>query len=338
MTDADRLREQVDRQLEEVREQADDLFRRTSTEVMHRAVFHAGGKLRRPRVVFVCAAHGAALGGAPDWSLVGRAALAIELAHVGSLYHDDMVDRSPTRRGVPTVHRRLGVRAGALGGAHLFVLANALFASLPDPLPRRWGAAALRFGDGQLRDTERARTLDFEVEDYLRIARRKTGTAFELATCFGGALGGAPAPEREALVSFGRRLGIAYQLFNDLDDFVTPAAQHRPPANDLRERVYTLPVLFGCARQDGVGGRLRELLRNDGRPLGENAATEVQEILLESGAFAEAIQCAIEHREAARTWLEHLARTPARELLEGLVASLEPPSRLVREDVAEVRA
>ena len=106
-----------------------------------------GGKLLRPRLVLLSAAHGTEKSRKVDWEVARRAALAIELAHVGTLYHDDLVDRSPSRRGIPAVHRRVGARMAAVGGAHLLMLANRIASQLPDTLARSWGNAALRVAD-----------------------------------------------------------------------------------------------------------------------------------------------------------------------------------------------
>jgi len=314
---------EVERQPGLLLEDARALFRASGTESIHQEMFEAGGKLLRPRVLLLSVAHGESTGGIARWELARRAALAIEVAHVGTLYHDDIVDRSPIRRGITAVHRRLGIRAASVGGAHLLSLGNAVFSCLPTHLVRRLGIAALREADGQLQEIERTGRFDVTPQEYIRIASKKTGSPFELAAFVGASLGGAGASDRSLLSRFGRQFGVAYQLFDDLDDFVVTAALHRPPLNDLRERVYTLPVLLGCAQPGALGQQLRELLRDDGRPLEYARATEVCELLRRGNAFEEAANRAIDERESARHWLELVSPSEPKESLGSLLARLD---------------
>jgi octaprenyl-diphosphate synthase len=314
--------EQILAQFELMRHEAFLLFSHTQT--VHRTAFHPGGKWLRPRVTLLSAAHGEAMGSKVDWALVRRAALAIEIAHVGTLYHDDIVDRSPSRRGSPAIHATHGVRVAALAGADLLCLANQIVSTLPDPLPRMMGTAALRVSDGQLREIEASGSLEISPRDYLRIASKKTGSLFELAARFGATLGGTPAAQRNALASFGRHIGLAFQLFDDLDDFTTSPERHRPPANDLRERVYTLPVLIACAESGDLSKRLRLLLEDDGRVLDDCRIEEICALLRGGGAFVAAQRYAEEQMELAQQWLDRVPRSSATEHLSDLVASLSP--------------
>lgn len=225
--------------LAQLGEQAAGMLEKGAAAGIHQETLARGGKLLRPRIVLLIVAHAEERGARPDWACARRAALAIELAHVGTLYHDDLVDRSTTRRGVPAVHVRLGGRAASLGGAHLLTLANALAAGLPGSLPRHWGRAALHVADGQVRETERAGDPRASMADYHRVARRKTASLFELAARFGAEIGYLTASDAWAMLRFGTQYGLAFQLADDLDDFVTEAEFHRRAANDLRERLYT---------------------------------------------------------------------------------------------------
>jgi len=321
-TEASRL---VNNQIEHLQEDARSYFERSDTAHLHSLLFSAGGKFLRPRLAIACSGYGEAQGRRVEWELVRRAALAIELAHMGTLYHDDIVDRSATRRGVPAVHCRLGTRAAAIGGAHLLARANALVARLPDPLPRRWGIASSRIADGQLREIEQVGSFDLAVDSYLSIARRKTATLFELAAFFGGFLGGVPATDLAVLGRFAGHLGLAFQLFDDLHDFVSEPATHRYAGSDLRERVYTLPVLYGCARSDPAGARLRQLLRDDGRPVREDEINIILDLLASTGAFAAAARRASEERDLARVSLLRLRGVTERESFERLLDLVAPP-------------
>jgi geranylgeranyl pyrophosphate synthase len=319
--------ERIELELEELVRRLERTAGESVIGTVHHGLLATGGKLLRPRVLLTCVAHGVETGGRPDWDRAREAALAVEIAHVGTLYHDDVVDRSWERRGVPSIHRRFGVRVAALAGAHLLALSNSLAANLPGRLHRLSTAAALRMAGGQLREMEQITSLDRSPAEYVRNASRKTGAIFEFAAVAGGVLGGAMETDREVLHEFGRHLGIAFQLFDDLQDFAELGEKRRAPANDLRERNYTLPVLI-AAHGDAVGSEIRHLLRDDGRPLGEDAVAQVCALLAESGAFCEAAAWASRSRESARTALEKLSPSHARRLLFRLLDSLRAPEEI----------
>jgi len=324
----DTLEERVKEELDRLRQRARQLVSRASAGPIHLPFFEDAGKLLRPRLVFLAIFHGEELGEKVDVARGRDAALAIELCHVGSLYHDDVADRSPIRRGVPAMHNGHGVRVASLAGAHLVALGNALVAGFPCDLARAWGDTGVRMTEGQLRDIERTGSIRGTIEDFVNVCWKKTGAAFELAAILGASVGGLAGPERDALVRFARHLGIAFQLFDDLNDFVPQPGKHRPRANDLRERVYTLPVLYGAAQDTATAKRVRDLLRNDGRPLAASVASEVCELLAESGAFEAAARRTVEEQEAAAMWLDRLEATQAREGLRALLDRLKPPANL----------
>ncbi len=277
------LLERADNEIERLKKDAADLFRHTDTAVIHSEPFESGGKLLRPRIVLLTAGLGQ-----PNWDMARRAALAIELAHVATSYHDDIVDRSAIRRGNPAVHRRLGASVAALGGAHHWCLGMQLAVSLPSELVRRLGQTASLMADGQLRETENAGSLSRSVKWYLRIARKKTAALFELAAAFGGRLGHLPPIHQAALCHWARHFGIAFQIADDLADFATNPISQRPPCNDLRERIYTLPVILGAQVSGPAGDLVRELLHDDGRPLGRRDVEAVTNALRTVNAFDEA--------------------------------------------------
>jgi geranylgeranyl pyrophosphate synthase len=216
----------------------------------------------------------------------------------------------------------------ALAGAQLVALGNAIAARFPRDMARAWGDAGLRMTEGQLRDLERAGSVRGTIEDFIRVCWKKTGAAFELAARFGGVAGGLRGRDLEAMVRFGRHVGIAFQLFDDLNDFVFHPGEHRPPANDLRERVYTLPVLYAYNDDTSARARIRELLRNDGCPLSQSAISEICKLIGDSGALAKAVERTVGEREYAGEWLDRLPATEARENLRRLLDRLQPPTEL----------
>jgi len=318
---------QVDEQLQLLDEQARELFRDSGTAAIHETT---GGKLLRPRILLLCAVQAAGGDRSIPWDLARKAALAIEIAHLGTLYHDDIVDRSSTRRGAPALHVRVGSQVALLAGAHLLSLGFSLLAVLPSRIARRVGIAALRESDGQLREIERLGELDTKPEEYVRNAGRKTGSPFELAAFVGASIGGSSEIGCDAFARFGRQFGVTFQLFDDLDDFSASPSDHRPPLNDLRERIYTLPVLIACGRADEYSMKLRGLLGDRGDPLEDEAAREVHGLLVKGGAFAAAAERA--HYEHAIT-VKLLGRLPpseAREALSRLVESIALKHRVDR--------
>jgi len=326
----------VDAELDLVRAEGLALIEQTPNANLHAGMFRGSGKLLRPRLLLLCAAHGAETGAEPDWQRARAAALAIELGHLGSLYHDDIVDRSEARRGRPSVHRCVGVRRSVLGGAELIALCNSLMARLPSAFAREWGRTAVWMADGQLRDIENAGNRYVSIEAFVKMASRKTGAAFELAASFGARLGSLPTKERAALLRFGRHFGVAFQLANDVQDFCSSSRVHRIPGNDLRERVYSLPVIIGCAMRNASGARLRMLLEDDGRIMGEDQLVEATELLVSSGAIERAAEFARSEVQVARDALAGLSATDARDALDALTSSVLIPSMLVRNE--EMRA
>lgn len=305
----------IDSELEQMLDEGEELL--SLGEYTHPGVLR-GGKLIRSRLVLTCAAHFPV----PDWRKVRLAALAIELVHNGTLYHDDIVDRSESRRGAPSMYCQRGIRGAAMGGAQLISLGSLLISYLPPEIWGKWSTAARLMASGQMQDTEAAGYYGRTPKQYLKNARRKTGIVFELAAYFGGTLGGASIRDTDHLISFARHLGIAFQILDDLNDFVTNPANDRTPANDLRERTYTLPVLIGCRQPGAIGDRLREILADDGRPTSAEVIGETITLLGELSAFRKAGAYLSTELEKARGYLGRLRSSAATDALKELTESL----------------
>jgi len=220
------------------------------------------------------------------------------------------------------------VRVAALAGAHILALENSLAAELPSRLHQQSTVAALRMAGGQLRELERVACLEVSPEQYVRNASRKSGAIFEFSAVAGALLGGSNKVDSGVLSKFGHDLGIAFQLFDDLHDFELLADSHRPASNDLRERIYTLPVLLACARGDSIGRELRRILRDDGFLLDARAIDQARALLASGGAFAESVALAGRWRESARAQVSKLSPSAARSALEEVLDSLQPPEGL----------
>ncbi len=328
--DSDQLEGVVERELSQMETRVASLLGGTGTERLHERALVQAGKLLRPRLLFISAQHAAnASGGTVDWERAGQAALAIELAHVGTLYHDDVVDRSVTRRGHPAVYREHGTVAASYGGAHLLVLANRLAAELSDPMVRAWALAATRVADGQTRELDNTGDCAVEPEAYVKVARKKTGSLFQLAAQLGSHCGGpGNDSEYDALSRFGLFFGTSFQLFDDLADFSRPTDSHREARTDLRNRTYTLPVLYGLHRDRGR--ELLSLLQNDGYTLTDETVELVCERLRDGRDFERAEKRAYLECDAAESALRKLTSTSGRDCLLEMVKVARSEGRLSR--------
>lgn len=220
----------------------------------------AGGKRLRARLLWWAANAAAPAPVDPEHDMLIRAAAAIELAHLGSLVHDDIVDCADTRRGVATVHRRHGVRVATDAGAALAHLANEFVAALGRPARRAVRRSLLATCRGQVRELAASFVL-LSPHARLAIMREKTGAFFELAATLGAHVAGANVRARASVARYARRFGVAFQIADDVLDVAgDPEVLGRANGADLRYGVVTLPVLLaadpGGALRHGLG-RLR---------------------------------------------------------------------------------
>ena len=283
---------------------------------IHESVVRAGGKLIRANILYSCVAYGETWGWATDWEGARKAALALNLGHIGSLHHDDIVDRSELRRGLPSVHRAFGTHAASMGGGQLLARANMLAMALPRGLAKQWADTATLMAEGQIEELQNAADFTVKPEDYVITAAKKTAPAFELAVSFGKWFGSIEDDDGRVLREFGHRFGTAFQLYNDIHDFCNTG--NRRAGNDLRERNYTLPVLYGCARSDPTGKFLREILIDDGRTLEDETISQVVACLESCGAFGMARDRAHAELDAAQMAIAKLRPCGATERLSDL--------------------
>jgi len=209
----------------------------------------AGGKRLRPLLVLIC--------GSPSSrseerapSLV-RAAAAVELVHMATLVHDDVLDRALVRRGSPTVFAAEGRPAATATGDFLFSRAFSLLAANGDPdQVRALSDACVALARGELIQREDAFSRDVSVERYLRRCELKTASLFSAACRLGSLAAGRPPAEAEALDRFGYRLGLAFQLFDDVLDVAgAPGQTGKQRGTDLLDGTTTLPLIL-AARDD----------------------------------------------------------------------------------------
>ena len=272
----------------------------------------AGGKRFRPLVVLLVAQFGDA--SAPG---VVPAAVVVELTHLATLYHDDVMDEALLRRGAPSANSRWGNTVAILTGDFLFARASDILADLGPEAVRLQARTFERLVQGQIRETVGPEDGVDPVDHYLRVVGDKTGSLIGTSGRFGAMLSGADDTAREVLTRFGERIGVAFQLSDDLLDVASDSdASGKTPGTDLREGVPTLPVLLLRRRNDPADAELLSLLSGD---LSDDArlATAVANLRAHpvmAGARAVVQQWADEARET----LQPLPDVPAKAALAAL--------------------
>jgi heptaprenyl diphosphate synthase len=269
----------------------------------------AGGKRLRPTLVLL-AGH---TGDPGDPRLVG-AAVAIELTHLSSLYHDDVMDEAELRRGLSSANARYDNKVAVLTGDYLFARASEVTAGLGAEATRVLARAIARLVQGQIREVRGPGRDEDPVEHYLAVLADKTGALIAAACRLGGRLAGAPPTVVEALTEYGERIGRAFQLGDDLLDITGEAAvAGKAPGGDLRAGVRTLPVLYLLRRGGPDAARLAAVLDGDHD---DGTIGEALALLRASPALTEARRAAQAEVDAARAALARLDAGPVRVALE----------------------
>ena len=221
----------------------------------------AGGKRLRP-VVALAAAQ---VAGAPASHDVVRGGVACELVHLGSLYHDDVIDESDTRRGVETVNAKWGNLQAILAGDFLLSRASEIAASLGTEVA---GLLARTIGwlcEGEIEQLRHTYDIGRTEESYLVSIHGKTASLFGTAARIGGIVAGLERELIDALTAWGNAFGMVFQIVDDILDITDTTEQlGKPAGHDLVEGVYTLPVLRTLALDRTAGEELAALL---GKPL-----------------------------------------------------------------------
>lgn len=265
----------------------------------------AGGKRMRPGFCVASAAIGAPEGAAATDDVV-MGAVAVELVHLGSLYHDDVMDDAATRRTVESVNARWGNLKAILAGDFLLARASEIAAGLGTEVAALLAATIGRLCEGQVRELKDAYNVDRTEEAYEASITGKTAALFATSCRIGAIVGGLPEAQIETLTEFGRRFGIAFQIVDDVLDVVATEEQlGKPAGNDLVEGVYTLPVIRALASAES-GAQLRAVL---GKPIDDGQKEEARALLRANGAVADALGVARSYAATAADALDDLADT-----------------------------
>jgi heptaprenyl diphosphate synthase len=218
----------------------------------------AGGKRLRP--LFAVAAAAAAL---PDATSVHddvvRGGVAVELVHIGSLYHDDVMDEAEMRRQVISVNARWGNLRAILSGDYLLAKASEIAADLGVEVAGLLATTIAELCRGQVGELQTMYSVDRSEEEYFPSIAGKTASLYAAACRIGGIVSGQPRADIDRLTEFGRLYGMAFQVVDDILDVIATDEQlGKPAGNDMIEGVYSLPVIHTLASSDGP--MLRELL------------------------------------------------------------------------------
>ncbi|MBG6140024.1 polyprenyl synthetase family protein [Longispora fulva] len=272
-----------------------------------RHLLEAGGKRVRPMLTLLAAHFGD-----PTAPLVVPSALVLELTHLATLYHDDVMDEAAVRRGAPSANSRWTNTVAILTGDYLFAKAASIAAELGTEAVRIQAETFARLVQGQIRETVGPRAGVDPVAHHLDVHRDKTGSL--IATCcrFGALFGGADDKVTDTVTQFGEVFGIAFQLSDDLLDIASESVYSgKVPGTDLREGIATLPVLYAL---EGPDNRLRQLLAQG--PLTDDAEhAEALGLLRRSPAMDRARATLEDYASEARRLLGELPDVPARQAL-----------------------
>lgn len=273
-------------------------------------IIEAGGKRFRPLLVVLCSRFG---GQVADEDLV-RAAVVMELTHVASLYHDDVMDEADLRRGAESANHRYGNSVAIMVGDYLFARASETVAELGTDYVRLQARTFARLVQGQIAETRGPAEGDDPLEHYLSVVADKTGSLIAAAAVFGGMVSGASPEVLDALGRFGEEIGEVFQLSDDLID-ITSTRTGKTPGTDLRGGVATLPVLLLQASTDPADQELKKLLAAD--LSSDDALERALEGLRANHVIGEARADIQRRADLARA---HLASLPAGEHRDALAA------------------
>jgi heptaprenyl diphosphate synthase len=279
----------------------------------------AGGKRLRPALVLAAAA---ATGATADPDVV-QGAISVELVHMGSLYHDDVIDEAGSRRGVESVNARWGNLVAILAGDFLLAKASEIAAGLGTEVVTVLASTIGRLCQGEMTQLHYSFSIGRPEAAYLDAIACKTASLLSASTRIGSIVAGASRADVESLTNFGHAFGMAFQIWDDVRDLVcTEAELGKPAGHDMLEGTYTLPVIRALA--DPVAGpELSALL---GRPLDGPELDKARGMILATDAVRESIS-------EGRRWAEL-----ATQALEEMPPASAPPASVVRSNGARADA
>lgn len=312
-----RLLRTVEEGLDRVEAQLSDELRITDriADAASRYLYEAGGKRARPMLTLLTAQLG---DGITDEVIEGAAAL--ELTHLGSLYHDDVMDGADKRRGVPAAHSVWGNSVAILTGDLLFSRASQIMARIGERAIRLQADTFERLVLGQMHETVGPPEGADAVAYYLQVLSDKTGSLIAAAAQAGVLFSNAPEEYREPVLQFGEKVGVSFQLLDDVIDLsADPAVTGKVPGTDLRAGVPTMPYLLLATREDAASVDLLARIDEGVTRIADGADPALLDgplaELREHDATDETLRLANAWSEEAVAALAPLPRGPVREAL-----------------------
>jgi octaprenyl-diphosphate synthase len=295
----------------------EELMRQTDSSVglverVGKHILRAGGKRIRPAFVSLCAE---ATGLAYEPVRARRLGAAMELIHMATLVHDDVIDDSPTRRGQPSAHRLYGNAETVLAGDVLLAKAMALLAQDDDHvLVRVVADAVIEMAEGEVRELEARGVFDLSEEDHTQILSLKTASFIRACCETGAILAGAPEAMRLGMKTYGEHLGLAFQMIDDILDYRGKHIETgKVQAMDFRDGQATLPLLRLAAE---VSEEERQVLRlKFGAAVSDDEIRMIAGWMETRGAYRSVEATAAEHVRMALAALDVLPETPGKETL-----------------------
>ena len=245
----------------------------------------AGGKRLRPALALAAAA---TQGGLDEGRHeVVRGACAVELVHLGSLYHDDVIDEAATRRGVPTVNAKWDNLVAIVCGDYLLARASEIAASLGTEIAGLLAATIARLCEGEVLEIQTAFDVTRSDTSYLAAISGKTASLLACSCRVGAICADLPRDVVDALTAYGHAFGMVFQIVDDINDLILTEEELGKPAGDVVGGVYNLPLLRALALPD-VADELHALL-GSGAPVGRPEAEKVRAIVRASGGVEAAV-------------------------------------------------
>jgi heptaprenyl diphosphate synthase len=277
-----------------------------------RHLVDAGGKRLRPLLTLIAAHFGN-----PKAKGIIEAAVVCELTHLGTLYHDDVMDEAPLRRGVASANNRWNNTVAILTGDYLFAKTSQLLADLGPEAVRLQALTFERLVIGQITETQGSSSDKTQLEHYLSVVADKTGSLISASARYGAMISGADVKIMDALTKFGEEIGIVFQLADDIIDIASDSKESgKTPGTDLREGVPTLVTLLILESDDPADLELKKILS---APITDEVI--VQEVIVKlrnHSALTRSQELVAKYGQSAQEHLKTLPDGAAKAALVGL--------------------
>ncbi len=277
-----------------------------------RHLVDAGGKRLRPLLTLIASQFGN-----PKAKGIVEAAVVCELTHLGTLYHDDVMDEAPLRRGVESANNRWNNTVAILTGDYLFAKTSQLLADLGPEAVRLQAFTFERLVIGQITETQGSSEGKTQLEHYLNVVADKTASLISASARYGAMISGADVKIMDALTKFGEEIGTVFQLADDIIDIASDSKESgKTPGTDLREGVPTLVTLFILESSDPADAELKKILS---APITDEAVVAQTILKLRShSALTKSRELVAGYGKSAQKHLEILPESPAKAALVGL--------------------